>query len=439
MRSTPLSQHRSRIGCFNLKDVKDQNDFKIQQMLRASKIKQSASSAETFDLSRANLRSPAGFFLGAIIAVSIIPSGASMPIPQSRQRKKLEETPPRFEAMKGGRPIKDKPASKHLAVITWEESLFSNGMCSGTLISNKHVLTAQHCVISQTNSENTKRFSDFSKPNAISVSFPDGDRSRTYTSSKHSVKRIYFAPKYYNNHYAYNEEKIPSTGFPNDLAILELSNPIDTERAKDIPSLLTKEEFTSLIAECKKRQPTITLQYRGFGYVNSEDPEQHAREAEGSCQDYTEYKMFQLKESTGTPSHGDSGGGVYLKNNGGEYQLIGVISGGTEKESWHVSIDLHRELIDGVLNGTLGGLSVNGCTETTRSSRFFTSTEAVKIKNVCDETLDAVTMIGSSVHANAPANKQPLKLTKKLAPGQSHSFFKNKSTKDRTHGVFTKK
>ena len=438
MRSSPLSQHRSRIGCFNLKDVKDKNNFKIQQMLRASKITQSASSAETFDLSRANLRSSAGFFLGAIIAISMIPSGASMPISKSRQRKNPDETLPRFEAMKGGKPIKDKPASKHLAVITCKESLFSNGMCSGTLISKKHVLTAQHCVISQTNSENTKRFSDFSKPSAISVSFPDGDRSRTYTSSKHSVKRIYFAPKYYNNHYAYNEERIPSTRFPNDLAILELSNPVDTERAKDIPSLLKKEEFTSLIAECEKLQPTIKLQYRGFGYVNSEDPELHAREAEGSCHEYKD-KVFHLYSSTGTPSNGDSGGGVYLKNSEGEYQLIGVISGGTEKESWHVSIDLHRELIDAVLNGTLDGLSVNGCTETTRSSRFFTSTEAVTIKNVCDETLDAVTMIGSSVHANAPANKQPLKLTKKLAPGQSHSFFKNKSTKDRSHGVFTKK
>ncbi|KAL8610334.1 hypothetical protein ACOMHN_041148 [Nucella lapillus] len=90
-------------------------------------------------------------------------------------------------------------------VIPWQVRLVSEqGLCGGSIISERHILTAAHCV------------NDLTEASQISVVVGDYDKDKTESTERtHTVK-----------HFKFHERFNPTT-YENDMALLTLEEPID--------------------------------------------------------------------------------------------------------------------------------------------------------------------------------------------------------------------
>lgn len=226
----------------------------------------------------------------------------------------------------------------------------SEVFCGATVISDRYLLTAAHCVVHNP---------------ASSVRLGDLDLSRDDEANSapqdYQIELIVVHPEY---------DPTREAGY-NDLALLRTERPIAFNEAV----------FPFCVPDTRPG-PGATLTGAGFGYVNETTKAQHLQEAElqvvsqAECEDLYNARHSEVLRSwypmnlqhsdilcAGAPGKsackGDGGGPLYQKDESGRLYLAGIISAGLPCTSgdnntlpgFYVSVADHYHFIDAVLYG----------------------------------------------------------------------------------------
>lgn len=185
----------------------------------------------------------------------------------------------------------------------WQVGLSLNSgnldyVCSGTVITRKHILTAAHC---------------FDNGETYTVGFGSADESKPRFEKR-------------QNRFILHENYNRATK-DNNIAIIEFSNPIDLDREAISPICLPGNDNSNL---------RLTAIISGWGGTSSANPSTSVTKLhEGSvqidtCPDTSSYTDNMI--CTTSPSvdacKGDGGGPIIISNDG-RYQQVGIISHGT--------------------------------------------------------------------------------------------------------------
>ena len=128
----------------------------------------------------------------------------------------LAQGPTNTERMASAKIVGGKPATESdWPFITYVD--IGGGFCGGSLIGDRYVLTAAHCV-------------EEKSPNDLKV----------YVGPKNSIERYLATPEYVRSYYIHSNYN--GTTFANDIAIIELENTVNTPKV----ALATEVEVSAL-------------------------------------------------------------------------------------------------------------------------------------------------------------------------------------------------
>ncbi|XP_047474756.1 serine protease Hayan-like isoform X1 [Penaeus chinensis] len=225
-----------------------------------------------------------------------------------------------------------------------ESPVEGNVFCGATVISDRYLLTAAHCVIN--NPVSSVRLGD------LDLSKPDEPNSR---AQDYDIEVIFVHPDY--------------DGGYNDVALLKTTRRIE----------FNDGVFPFCISDSRPA-PQTTVIGAGFGYVNETSKASHLQEAELKVVSSAECESLFLREHSqtlrrwyphllqgsdiicaGEPGksacEGDGGGPLYRSDASGRRYLVGIISRGLPcgdaqnitMPSFYISVADHVDFIDSIM------------------------------------------------------------------------------------------
>lgn len=319
----------------------------------------------------------------------------------------------------GGRPLRGPSDTRHLAYIT--KGQYS---CSGTVIGERHVLTAQHCVVS-----GEETFEDFANVRDVKVCLPEGNRDNCNSGNTRGVQRIYLANRYYQGgDYQHGAPRTPSLPM-HDAAILELDSDIQDyvdhpENYPEVPSSDTYEDITKACShKSVPAKETTKFYLQGFGRVATGDSQAVAREIEVDCQKAAPVLRFRSKD--GGAQQGDSGGTVLVEHEGDRYVIGDITASAGPETAFASSVQRHRRMIKAVVRDEGVNAQVIGCVQAAQK-HIGDGHQILTLINTCNQPVEAICLVGEYPDKD---------IHKHIMEPNSRYFLRVKDGVVRLHGV----
>ncbi|MCP4791440.1 MAG: S1 family peptidase [Gammaproteobacteria bacterium] len=407
-------------------------DGPVMRALKGLGTLPSAPVAIGMSLADAVASSPFGA-AGVMLAAQVL-SAAAMPMQAQQQVDAFNATAeamPKPEPIVGGHKVTQ---GLHTTPHVYVKS--KSGTCTGTMLDNRHVLTAVHCVADYRREGGRggmgdMRFDRLTPPSEITVCHPqDGAVSSCGSSNSAKVDRTFVSHGYFRPYYFTDAE---GSNKDSDIAVLRLKNPIPGHTGINYIPRTTQAQQKEIMASCShtpKEQNSISFTAQGYGLTESGKASGCLKEASVQCTQINS-GLVNTKGIDGQINGGDSGGSLVAHNTAEGDVIIGTVAtsdAGLSATAMadYVDVTRHNEWIDDVVGFQPAGEDVRatGCIEVVEGFKWpHASTQRVVLKNTCPQALDAEVYVGRS--KDAPKDRAHKSFP--MQGGEMKQFFKPKN------------